>query len=198
MPDWSQAQTVAPEPKTEVHLSRIEIPSGVGTRDPQLSRLEPNRFFRNNGDGTFSDLTMTSGLGQIGKGHGVTFIDYDGDGDLDIYAQIGAADPGDMWETASYRNEKGNRNHWLQVDLAGTRSNRQGVGATLVARAGGLIVHREVKGSEGVGFTNPYRVSFGLGRTTRVESLEVNWPSGEKQTLHDLPANRLIVGPEGE
>ena len=174
MPDWSQVQTVAPEPKTEVHLSRIEIPSGVGTRDPQLSRLEPNRFFRNNDDGTFSDSTMASGLGQIGKGHGVTFIDYDGDGDLDIYVQIGAADPGDMWEKAFYRNEKGHRNHWLQVDLAGTRSNRQGVGATLVARAGGLIVHREVKGSEGFGSTNPYRVSFGLGRTTRVESLEVN------------------------
>ena len=169
-----------------------------GTGDPQLSRLEPNRFFRNNGDGTFSDLTMTSGLGHIGKGHGVTFVDYDGDGDLDIYAQIGAADPGDMWENTFYRNEKGNRNHWLQIDLAGTRSNRHGVGATLVARAGGLIVHREVKGSEGFGSTNPYRVSFGLGGRTRVESLEVHWPSGEKQTLHDLPADRVIVVTEGE
>ena len=169
-----------------------------GTGDPQLSRLEPNRFFRNNGDGTFSDLTMTSGLGHIGKGHGVTFIDYDEDGDLDIYAQIGAADPGDMWENAFYQNQKANRNHWLQVDLAGTRSNRHGVGATLVARAGGLTLHREVKGSEGFGSTNPYRVSFGLGPRTRIDSLDVIWPSGEKQTFHDLPADRLIAVKEGE
>ena len=156
------------------------------------------QIYRNNGDGTYSDLTMTSGLGHIGKGHGVTFIDYDGDGDLDIYSQIGAADPGDMWENAFYRNDKGNRNHWLQVDLAGTRSNRHGVGATLVVRAGALTAHREVKGSEGFGATNPYRVSFGLGRRTRVDSLEIIWPSGEKQTFRDLPADRLTRVEEGE
>ena len=103
-----------------------------------------------------------------------------------------------MWENAFYKNQKGNRNHWLQVDLVGTRSNRYGVGATLVARAGGLIVHREVKGSEGFGSTNPYRVSFGLGRRTRVNTLDVIWPSGEKQTLQDLPADRQIVVKEGE
>ena len=163
-----------------------------GTGDPQLVRLEPNRFFRNNGDGTFSDLTMFSGLGHIGKGHGVTFVDHDSDGDLDVYVQIGAADPGDMWENAFYRNEKGNRNHWLQVELVGSRSNRQGIGASLVARIGDEQIYREVKGSEGFGSTNPYLVTFGLGRRTRVDSLEVWWPSGAHQEVASPQLNQRI------
>jgi hypothetical protein len=169
-----------------------------GTGDPQLSRLEPNRFFRNNGDGTFSDLTDYVGFSRPGnKGHGVCFVDLDEDGDLEVYAQLGGHYPGDHARNAFYRNLKGNQNNWLQVDLRGTRSNRYAIGARLVLKAGGLIVSREVKGSEGFGSTSPYRVHFGLGQRTRIDSLEIFWPSGETQKLEGLRANQLIEIREG-
>jgi hypothetical protein len=165
-----------------------------GTGDPQITRLEPNRFFRNNGDGVFTDLTRYVGFQRPGnKGHGVTFIDLDGDGDLEVFAQLGGHYPGDWAYNAFYRNLKGNQNHWLQVDLRGVKSNRFGVGAQLTLKTGDLLVYREVKGSEGFGATSPYRQHFGLGKAAKIDSLEVRWPSGVKQVLNGLNTNQVIA-----
>ena len=165
----------------------------LGTGDPQLSRLEPNRFFRNNADGTFADLTRYVGFARPGnKGHGVSFVDIDDDGDLDIFAQLGGHYPGDHTYNAFYRNLKGNRNNWLEVDLRGVKSNRFAVGAQLTVKAGGLLVYREVKASEGFGATNPYRQHFGLGKHAKIDSLDVRWPSGEKHSFANLDVNQII------
>lgn len=169
-----------------------------GTGDPQLSRIEPNRLFHNIGDGTFSDVTRLVGLAQPGKkGHGVCFADIDDDGDLDMYAQLGGHYAGDHAENAFYRNLKGNRNHWLQLELRGTKSNRFAIGAVVVLTAGKLKLHREVKGSEGFGATSPYRVHFGLGTATQADSIEIRWPSGLKQLMKNVRANQLIRIKEG-
>jgi hypothetical protein len=170
-----------------------------GTGDPQLTRLEPNRFFRNNGDGTFSDLTRLAGFARPGnKGHGVTFADIDDDGDLDVYAQLGGHYPGDHAHNAFYRNDAANRNNWLQVNLAGVASNRFAVGAGLLLKTGGLVLYREVKGSEGFGSTDPYRVHFGLGKHAKVDSLEIFWPSGKRHTFTGLDANQAVEVRENE
>jgi tetratricopeptide (TPR) repeat protein len=164
-----------------------------GTGDPQITRLEPNRFFRNNGDGTFIDFTRYVGFQRPGnKGHGVGFIDLDEDGDLEIFAQLGGHYPGDHAYNAFYMNQKGNRNRWLEVDLRGVKSNRSGIGAQLTVKAGGLIVYREVKGSEGFGATSPYRQHFGLGKAATVDSLEIRWPSGITQRFTSIEANQII------
>jgi tetratricopeptide (TPR) repeat protein len=169
-----------------------------GTGDPQLSRLEPNRFFRNNGDGTFSDLTTVVGWARPGnKGHGACFIDVDEDGDLDAYTQLGGHYPGDHAENAFYRNLKGNQNNWLEIDLVGTKTNRFGVGVTIVVKAGNLTVHREVKGSEGFGATSPYRVHFGLGDHTKIDSIEVFWGT-RVMRLPGVRANQLLTIREDE
>ena len=171
----------------------------LGTGDPQMSRLEPNRFFHNNGNGTFSDLTLYVGFARPGnKGHGVAFVDIDNDGDLDIFAQLGGHYPGDHAYNAFYRNLKGNQNNWLEVELRGVKSNRFAVGAQLTVKAGGLLVYREVKGSEGFGATSPYRQHFGLGKQTKIDSLEIRWPSGVKQTFRDLDVNHIIAVREDE
>ena len=165
-----------------------------GTGDPQMSRLEPNHFFRNNGNGTFTDLTSYVGFARPGnKGHGVTFVDIDDDGDLDIYAQLGGHYPGDQAYNAFYRNLKGNQNRWLEVQLAGVKSNRFGVGAQLTLRSGDLLVYREVKSSEGFGSTNPYRQHSGLGQRTKIDSIEIRWPSGIKQIFKDLDSNHILA-----
>lgn len=174
----------------------LDLYLGVG--DPQMSRLEPNRFFRNNGDGTFSDLTDYVKFSRPGnKGHGVAFIDWEDDGDLDMYAQLGGHYPGDFARNAFYRNLKGNRNSWLEVDLKAVKSNRDALGAQLTARAGSLLVYREVKGGEGFGATSQRRQHFGLGAARRVDSLEIRWPSGELQTIQGLDVNQIIEVEEG-
>jgi hypothetical protein len=166
----------------------------IGTGDPQISRLEPNRFFRNNGDGTFSDLTNFVGFARPGKkGHGVAFVDIDEDGDLDIFAQLGGHYPGDHTYNAFYRNLKGNQNHWLELDLRGVKSNRFGVGAQITVKAGKLVVYREVKGSEGFGATSPYRQHFGLAQARKIDSVEVRWPSGITQKFEQLEPNHIVA-----
>lgn len=163
-----------------------------GTGDPQLTRLEPNRFFRNNGDGTFAEVAP--GFARPGnKGHGVAFVDIDNDGDLDVYAQLGGHYPGDHARNAFYENLKGNRNHWLMVDLEGARGDRSGIGAQVFVKAGNWQAMREVKGSEGFGTTNPYRIHFGLGSRTAIDSVEVLWPGAKApQKITGVTVNRVL------
>ena len=169
---------------------RLDIYFGTG--DPQMTRLEPNRLFLANANGVYSDATAAAGLARPGnKGHGVSFVDLDGDGNLEIYAQLGGHYPGDHARNAFYRNET-KRHHWLEVDLTGVKSNRFAVGAQLTLKAGELTVYREVKGSEGFGATDPYRQHFGLGPHTKVDQLEIRWPSGVKQVLREVAADRVV------
>ena len=97
-----------------------------GTGDPDLGRLEPNRFYHNNGNGTFTDLTEYAGMGHLGKGHGITFADYDQDGDLDVYAPQGGWYHGDLLRTRFTATSR-------EIRIAGYRSHFKGGKATVLA-----------------------------------------------------------------
>jgi tetratricopeptide (TPR) repeat protein len=168
------------------------------TGDPAIERMEPDRFYRNNGDGTFTDLTFAAGLGNVGKGHGVTFIDLDGDGDLEIYVPEGGFVHGDAWNNAFYVNRRQSGNHWLHIDFEGRQSNREALDTKLFVRAGELQYLREVHNGEGFGSSNSPTVELGLGRARKVDRLEVRWPSGAVQTFDDVPVDRRLVLREGE
>jgi tetratricopeptide (TPR) repeat protein len=165
----------------------------IGTGDPQMSRLEPNRLYHNNGNGTFYDVTNFVGFARPGnKGHGAAYVDIDNDGALDLFAQLGGHYPGDHTYNAFYHNLKAARNHWLEMELTGVKSNRQAVGAQITVKAGDLIVYREVKGSEGFGATSMFRQHFGLGSHAKIDSIEVRWPSGEVHTFQNVEANHIL------
>jgi hypothetical protein len=68
----------------------------------------------------------------------------------------------------------------------------------LTVKAGGMLVYREVKGSEGFGATSPYRQHFGLGKQAKIDSLEIRWPSGVKHEFQNLDANQIIAVKEDE
>ena len=163
-----------------------------GTGDPDLKRLEPSLFLHNNGDGTFRNLSRFAGLDHLGKGHGISFADFDGDGDLDIYAPQGGFFHGDLWANPFYRNEAGNENHWFHLKLRGRSSNRFAVGAQVTLKSGGTLQYREVTGGIGFGSTNSYPVEFGLGERDSIDEVEIIWPSGLKQVLKSPPVDSFI------
>ena len=169
-----------------------------GTGDPDLARMEPDRLYRNQGDGTFLDVTFAAGVGNVGKGHGITFVDHDGDGDLEIYSPEGGFVHADTWPNAFYLNRQETGNHWLQVDLEGVESNRDALDARVVVTAGELLVMREKKNGEGFGSSSSPTLEFGLGENERVDRMEVHWPSGQKQVFLDLAVDQRIYLREGE
>jgi hypothetical protein len=135
----------------------------LGNGGPDMDRFEPDRLFLNNGDGTFADITDFAGVGNLGKGHGTTMIDFDDDGDLDIYSPQGGmgGNPGDTQPNSLYRNE-GHNNHWLKIKLIGAAatdkklpySNRDGIGAQVRAKRGTELRLDQVSGGGGFGVTN--------------------------------------------
>ena len=168
----------------------------LATGAPQMGRLERDALFRNNGDGTFTDATFALGLGNIGKGHGVTFGDADTDGDVDIYVPVGGAFIGDQWHNLFYQNT-GVGNNWLTLKLVGVKSNRDGIGAKVTLRAGDGVIYREVSGGCGFGSTNSLPLEIGLGKRTKVDTLEIVWPSGQVDTHRNLSVNQKLVVTEG-
>ncbi len=165
----------------------------LGTGSPDMRRLEPNIFYHNRGGLGFEDMTRHAGLGGLGKGHGITFLDWDGDGDLEIYAEYGGFFHGDFWENAFYLNEKGNRNNWLSIRLEQLDLNRDAVGGRVTVRAGKLSQTQHVLAGSGFGSTDPPILHFGLGKLKKVDRVEIVWPDGTRQSLDSLPVNRASI-----
>ncbi len=165
----------------------------TGTGNPDMRRLEPNIFYHNRRGVRFEDLTRFTGLGHLGKGHGIIFHDWDDDGDLEIYAELGGFFHGDFWENAFFLNEAGNRNGWLNVRLSQPGPNRDAIGARVTIRAGNLRQTQQVSAGKGFGSTDPPVLHFGLGAADRVDRLEVRWPDGAVQTLEALPVNQSTL-----
>jgi hypothetical protein len=136
-------------------------------------------------------------LGHVGKSHGVTFADYDRDGDLDLYAPVGGAQPGDQWPNVLYRNE-GFGHHYLVLALEGTQSNRDGIGARVQVQAGDLVQFGEVASGYSFGNSSSLELEFGLGQRQQVERIEIAWPSGQVDVYRDIKADQHLVLKEGE
>jgi FG-GAP-like repeat len=102
----------------------------AGTGDPDLSTLIPNRAFRNADGKFFQDVTSSGGLGNLQKGHAISFADIDNDGDQDIYTVIGGAYADDTYRCALFENP-GHGNHWITLKLEGVKSNRPAIGARI-------------------------------------------------------------------
>jgi len=150
-------------------------------------RIHNSRLYRNNADGTFAEVAVASGLAGDMDNNSAAWCDYDNDGDIDLYVAYDGANH-------LYRNDNAVApgDHWLQVDLAGTASNRSGIGARIRCVAGTTTQIREVSGGSGSS-QNSLTAEFGLGTAAVVDSLEIHWPSGIVQTLTGQSVDQRIT-----
>jgi len=150
----------------------------LGTGDPRLTSLVPNRMFRNDQGKRFQDVTTSGGFGHLQKGHGVAFGDIDNDGNQDVFEVMGGVYPNDKFWSALYKNP-GHGNHWIKLRLVGVKANRFAVGARIrvdVTEDGRQrSIYRDVNsgGSFGASSLRPH---IGVGKAAVLDQLEIRWP----------------------
>ncbi len=152
-----------------------------------------NSLFHNEGNGKFLETTKLAGNGFQTPyvGRGVAFADFDNDGFMDLVVGNNGDPP------LLLHNSGGNGNHFLSFKLVGTKSNRDAMGARTHVLAGGLSQIREVEGGGSYLSQSDLRALFGLGKATRAETVEVTWPSGQRQVFHNVEADKFYQIEEG-
>jgi ASPIC and UnbV. len=173
----------------------------LGTGDPYLGTLIPNRMFRNDGQGRFQDVTTSGGFGQLQKGHAIGFGDINNDGPQDIYSVVGGVYSGDHYHNQLFANP-GHGNRWLKLSLTGTSSNRMAMGARVkvVVRTahGEREIHRTVGTGSSFG-SAPLRQEIGLGAAAEISRVEIFWPVTKlTQVLTGLQVDRAYAIREGD
>jgi len=161
------------------------------------TRLVPmrNLLFWNQGRRAgFFDVSRVTGatFGKEFVGRGAAFADYDNDGDEDVFI-VNHGGPGIL-----LRNDGGNRNHWVQVEVRGTKSNRQGIGATVRVVVGDTIQTRQIGAQGSYLSQNSLIETFGLGGRMRADTVDVRWPNGTHVTRVGVSANQRLLITEGE
>ncbi len=155
----------------------------------------PNRLYTNLGNGSFLESLDTDEISgsSAGRGQSATVADYDIDGYLDLFVTNGRAEyPFSEGPDQLFRN-LGTGNNWLQIDLEGTLSNRDGIGARLFATTpDGKTQLRENGGGIHWAQQDQKRIHFGLAQNQKVSELVIRWPSGIVQKLTDIPVNQVL------
>ena len=147
----------------------------------------PNRLFRNNGNGTFTDIAVSSGIQSPQDGFGVSWGDFDRDGDQDVLIC------GHSYAVRLLRNDGGNESNFINILLSGSYDNKNGIGSRLELYHGERYQMGEVNAGTGSTGQNALALHFGLGSDTLIDSLVITWPSGMRQIVSSLSANQFIT-----
>jgi hypothetical protein len=150
---------------------------------------QEDQLFENIGNEKFKEVSNDLGkyFQEEYVGRGACIGDYDNDGDLDIYvANLNS-------RGVFLRNNKGNQNNWILLNLVGTKSNRDAIGARVKISSGGQTQISQEKSTTGYLSQNDHRMHFGIGSNKVIENIEIKWPSGKVQNLENVNANQILT-----
>ena len=157
----------------------------------------PNRLYHNNGDLTFTDVADGTVVEAQVNGDSASWADYDNDGWIDLYSVGGSLSAPGVGHNRLSRNANHNGNHWIELELCGTTSNRSAIGARVLIshrNANDEVVNqmREVQSGSGYNSQHMFRCHFGMGTSQSIDEVTILWPSGIVQTTTNLQADQII------
>jgi hypothetical protein len=178
----------------DIFMANGHVLDNIARYHADVQYAEPKLMFRNVGRGIFENVSDKLGpdfqMPRVSRGAAIA--DFDNDGDLDILVNNNGGAP------QLLRNDGGNANHWLEILLIGTKSNRDGVGARVKVTAGDLVLFDQRKGGMSYQSTQDPRIHFGLGQQDHIDAIEIIWPSGAITRLASLRSDQIIAVKEGE
>lgn len=178
----------------DIFCANGHIEDEIHRVQPKVTYAQAPLLFHNLGRKKFEPATAQVGaaLGRPVVARGAAYADFDRDGDLDLLISTNGG------PAYLYRNDGGNANHWLRVKLAGTKSNRDGIGAVVRVRSASGTQWQAVHSGSSYCSQSELPLTFGLGRDAKVEALEIEWSSGTKQRFANVDANQFLLIEEGK
>ena len=169
------------------------IEEEIGRVQPKVQYQQPPLVFRNLGARRFEHVTPALGadFSRPIVARGAAYADYDHDGDLDVALTTNHG------PAYLYRNDGGNRHHWIAVRARGTKSNRDGIGAIVRVASGEARQWQMVRSGSSYASQSDLTLTFGLGANPAPVAVEVEWPSGARERIANVPTRQLIVVEEG-
>jgi len=155
------------------------------------SGYQKKKMFRNLGGTAFKEISAEAGVDNDKDGRGIGMGDFDNDGKLDLYQANADQLP------YLYRNNSEGVGNWVQIKLTGTKSNRDAIGARITLKAGGLTQIHEIDGGNGYAGQSTKKAHLGIGKASKVDSVEVHWPSGLVESFDGVQINKLNKLTEG-
>jgi enediyne biosynthesis protein E4 len=176
----------------DLFIANGHVYPGIENRSQGTHYRQLNLLFHNNRHGQFSNATQSAGSGfSVPRlGRGAAFADFDNDGRIDIVL-------GNNDDPPSLLRNSGGPNHFVNIKLIGTRTNRDAIGARVKVRSNGITQLREIQGGGSYLSQNDLRAHFGLGAASRIDSIEVNWPGGASQRFQNIKADQFYTLEEG-
>ena len=174
----------------DLSVARSNVVDNINIPFPNRRYPEPNSIFRNLGNGKFEDVSASAGPDfQLEAPHrGVAFGDFNNDGRMDMVVSVLSG------PVKLFRNVSDNNHHWVLLNLVGTRSNRMAIGAQIrITMEDGDRQWNHVTTAVGYASSSDSRVHFGLGANRRIKEIQIRWPSGIKQEIHNVDVDRVMT-----
>jgi hypothetical protein len=160
--------------------------------DPQQQYRQRNAVFRNLKNGTFANVSAAAGLTEAAAHRGCAFGDLDNDGKVDIVVSAIGSPAELLYNTSS------GTNHWIAIQTIGVKSNRDGIGTRIkITGNSGLVQYNHVTTAGSYASSSDKRVHFGLGSDSLIREIELRWPSGTVQVLHNVKVDQILKITEG-
>src|SRR5262247_3843115 len=176
----------------DIYMANSHVYPEVEAQHANSPYKQQRLLFWNLRNGTFLDLSSRAGAGIADRrsSRGSALGDLDNDGSLEIVVN-------NMNDTPSLLKNYGERKNWILIKLIGKKSNRSGIGARVTVVTGKMKQMNETRSGDSYISQNDLRLHFGIGDATRVERVEILWPSGRKESFENLKANQIVTLEEG-